>query len=69
MDYLVIGLGITGISTIKTLSKMGFKVYGYDSNIGSKEDEPVELKELNYTLVFDLEDVLSKEIILSLIHI
>ena len=63
MDYLVIGLGITGISTIKTLSKMGFNVYGYDSNIGSKEDEPVELKGLNYTLVFDLEDVLSKEII------
>lgn len=62
MDYLVIGLGITGISTVKTLSKMGFNVYSYDSNISSKEDEPEELKGLKYTLVFDLDDVLSKEI-------
>lgn len=29
---LVYGLGLTGISTVKTLSKMGFDVYTYDAN-------------------------------------
>lgn len=63
MDYLVIGLGITGISTVKTLSKMGLNVYAYDSNISSKEDEPEELKDIKYTLIFDLEEAISKDII------
>ena len=63
MDYLVIGLGITGISTVKTLSKLGFNVYGYDSKINDRENEPEELKNLKYTLLFDLDDITSKDII------
>lgn len=42
---LVYGLGITGISTIKTLDKMGFKVYTFDKNKNTDE----RLKGYNYS--------------------
>lgn len=62
MKYLVIGLGITGISTIKTLSKMGYEVYAYDDNIDEKNISE-ELKNIQYKHIFDLDNLEFKDII------
>ncbi|MDU1707569.1 MAG: UDP-N-acetylmuramoyl-L-alanine--D-glutamate ligase, partial [Anaerococcus vaginalis] len=48
---LVYGLGITGISTVKTLDKLGFKVYTYDKN--KIYDE--RLEGYNYSPISDLK--------------
>lgn len=42
---LVYGLGITGISTVKTLDKMGYKVYTFDKNKNTDK----RLKGYNYS--------------------
>ena len=44
-DILVYGLGVTGVSTVKTLAEMGYRVYTYDKNI--KENE--QLKGYTYS--------------------
>ena len=48
---LVYGLGLTGISTAKTLDKMGYDVYTFDKN----KKEVKELKGYNYSPISDSE--------------
>ena len=48
---LVYGLGITGISTVKTLDKLGYKVFTYDKN--KNKDE--RLEGYNYSPISDLK--------------
>lgn len=48
---LVYGLGITGISTVKTLDKLGYEVFTYDKN--KNKDE--RLEGYNYSPISDLK--------------
>lgn len=48
---LVYGLGITGISTVKTLDKLGYKVYTYDKNKINDE----RLEGYNYSPISDVK--------------
>ena len=48
---LVYGLGITGISTVKTLDKLGYKVYTYDKNKINDE----RLEGYNYSPISDIK--------------
>lgn len=48
-NVLVYGLGISGISAVKTLSKMGYEVYTYDKN----KKEIDELKGYDYSPISD----------------
>ena len=48
---LVYGLGITGISTVKTLDKLGYEVFTYDKNINKDE----RLEGYNYSPISDLK--------------
>ena len=48
---LVYGLGITGISTVKTLDKLGYKVYTYDKNKINDE----RLEGYNYSPISDFK--------------
>ncbi|WP_300408322.1 UDP-N-acetylmuramoyl-L-alanine--D-glutamate ligase [Lagierella sp.] len=63
MKYLVLGLGITGISTVKTLSKLGYDVYGFDSKIKNEKDLPEELKGVDFSPIFNLEDLEDRDFI------
>ena len=46
---LVYGLGVSGVSTVKTLSKLGYKVYTFDKNKVYVD----ELKGYNYSPISD----------------
>ena len=48
---LVYGLGITGISTVKTLDKLGYEVFTYDKNKNKGE----RLEGYNYSPISDLK--------------
>ena len=52
---LVYGLGVSGISTVKTLSKMGYDVYTFDKN----KEKVDELKGYDYSPIslFDIFDI------------
>lgn len=63
MNYLVLGLGITGISTVKTLAKLGYLVYGFDSKISDEKSLPLELKGVDFFPIFKLEDLQGKDFI------
>ncbi|WP_099203318.1 UDP-N-acetylmuramoyl-L-alanine--D-glutamate ligase [Miniphocaeibacter massiliensis] len=62
MRYFILGLGLTGISTIKTLSKFGNTVYAYDENIKDYTNLEKELESFNYRLIknikkFDIQKI------------
>ena len=56
MNYFVLGLGITGISTIKTLSSMGKKVYAYDEKLENLSELKKELNGFKYELIENMEE-------------
>lgn len=61
--YLVYGLGVTGISTIKTLDKIGAEVYVYvDSPKEELEEEFNKLKGFKYTFLEKIDDDTLKDI-------
>lgn len=62
MKYFVLGLGITGISTIKTLSSLGERVVGYDEKIIETKKIEDELLGFNCEIVQKLEDIVFNEI-------
>ena len=47
---LVYGLGVTGISSVKALDKLGYEVYTYDKN----KENIKELQGYNYSPISDL---------------
>ncbi|QQK07509.1 UDP-N-acetylmuramoyl-L-alanine--D-glutamate ligase [Miniphocaeibacter halophilus] len=57
MNYFVLGLGITGISTIKTLSSIGYTVYAFDENLKDFSAVEDSLKEYNYNLIKNLNEI------------
>ena len=56
MNYFILGLGITGISTIKTLSSMKFNVYCYDENIKDFSEIESLLEGFNYNIVKNIDE-------------
>lgn len=61
--YLVYGLGVTGISTIKTLDKIGAEVYVYvDSPKEELEEGFNKLKGFKYTFLEKIDDDTLKDI-------
>lgn len=61
--YLIYGLGVTGISTIKTLDKIGAEVYVYvDSPKEELEEEFNKLKGFKYTFLEKIDDESLKNI-------
>lgn len=62
MKYFVLGLGITGISTIKTLSSLGEKVIAFDDKIIDTEKVENQLKGFNYEIVQNSENIELSEI-------
>ena len=57
MNYFILGLGITGISTIKTLSSMGYNIYAFDENLEDFSTVEASLKGYNYKLIKNKEDI------------
>lgn len=62
MKYFILGLGITGISTVKTLSSLGKKVVVFDDNLRDSKKIEDELKGFNYEIIQNPEDIIFKDI-------
>lgn len=67
MNYFILGMGITGISTVKTLSSMGKKIYVYDEKIVDFTDIKKELKGYEFILIedFDKFDINTIDIVIK----
>lgn len=56
MKVLVYGLGVSGISTVKTLSSMGYEVYSFDKNkIEIKELEGYKYSPISESKILDID--------------
>lgn len=54
---LIIGLGVSGKSAAKVISKKGFDVYAYDDNITELSKTPKELEGVNVKYLFNSHEV------------